>query len=126
MPGTTGQAEAGRKEGRRNVSDVRVLLCTCPPSAADGLAAALVERRLVACVNAIAGVASRYRWKGEVVKDDETLLILKTTTARVADIISVLKDLHPYDVPELLSLPVEEGSEGYINWVRAETAPGES
>ena len=45
------------------MSDVRVLLCTCPPAAADGLAAALVERRLVACVNAIPGVASRYRWK---------------------------------------------------------------
>ena len=108
------------------MSDVRVLLCTCPPAAADGLAAALVERRLVACVNAIPGVASRYRWKGRVEKDDETLLILKTTAARVADIVSALKELHPFDVPELLSLPVEEGAEGYINWVREETAPDES
>ena len=108
------------------MSDVRVLLCTCPPSAADRLATALVERRLVACVNAVAGVASRYRWKGKVEKDEETLLILKTTTARVADVISALKDLHPYDVPELLSLAVEEGAEDYLNWVRAETVPDES
>lgn len=107
------------------MSDVRVLLCTCPPEAADRLATALVERRLVACVNAIPGVASRYRWKGKVEKDDETLLILKTTTARIADIVSALEDLHPYDVPELLSLAVEDGAEGYINWVREETAPDE-
>lgn len=108
------------------MSDVSVLLCTCPPQAADDLAVALLERRLVACVNAIAGVASRYRWKGKVERDDETLLVLKTTAERVPEVIAALEELHPYDVPELLALPVAEGAASYLNWVREETAPAGS
>jgi len=106
------------------MSDVRVLLCTCPPAAADTLAAALLERRLVACVNVIPGVSSRYRWKGKLEKEDESLLILKTTSDQIAGIGEALDELHPYDVFELLSLPVEEGNAGYLRWVSATTGPG--
>jgi periplasmic divalent cation tolerance protein len=102
-------------------STARVLLCTCPPAAAEAIAEALLERRLVACVNAIAGVTSRYRWKGALERDEETLLVLKTEAARVPQVIAALKGLHPYDVPELLSLPVEEGATPYLAWVKAET-----
>lgn len=108
------------------MSGVRVLLCTCPSDAADKLAAALLERRLVACVNVIAGVSSRYRWKGKLEKDEESLLILKTTREHFAGIDAALKELHPYDVFELLSLPVEEGAEAYLRWVSEETGPGAS
>ena len=74
-------------------------------------------------MNEIKGVASRYHWKGKLEKDDESLLIIKTGRDRVGDVIAALRDLHPYDVPELLSLPVEEGSEAYLRWVNEESAP---
>jgi periplasmic divalent cation tolerance protein len=99
-----------------------VLLCTCPPAAAETIAEALLARRLVACVNAIPGVVSRYRWKGSLQRDDETLLVLKTEAVRVPQVIAALEELHPYEVPELLSLPVDDGAARYLAWVREETA----
>ena len=69
----------------------------------------------------IRDVVSRYRWEGELHTDEETLLILKTDADRVDDIIEALRELHPYEVPELLSLPVEKGNPAYLDWVRAET-----
>ena len=102
---------------------VRVLLCTCPPDAADSIAAGLLERRLVACVNVVGGVASRYRWKGKLERDQESLLVIKTQGARVPAVIEAQKELHPYEVPELLALPVESGAEPYLRWVSEETAP---
>jgi periplasmic divalent cation tolerance protein len=104
---------------------VRVLLCTCPPDAAEAIATGLLERRLVACVNALPGVVSRYWWRDGIERDEETLLILKTTPARVQEVFDALGDLHPYEVPELLSLPVEEGAGPYADWVNRETAPRE-
>ena len=104
-------------------ADARVLLCTCPADAVERLAAGLLERRLVACVNAIPGVVSRYWWKDKLEHEDETLLLLKTEARHVPAVIAALDVLHPYDVPELLALPVEAGAEPYLAWVKAETAP---
>lgn len=102
----------------------RVLLCTCPPDAAEGIAKGLLERRLVACVNALPGVVSRYWWNGALERDEETLLVMKTEASRVPEVIAALKGLHPYEVPELLSLPIEAGAEPYLAWVNRETAQG--
>ena len=66
----------------------RILLCTCPPEAAEAVAVGLLNRRLVACVNAVPGVVSRYWWKGQISRDDETLLILKTDAHRVPEVIA--------------------------------------
>ncbi|MCK6461413.1 MAG: divalent-cation tolerance protein CutA [Planctomycetes bacterium] len=99
----------------------RVLLCTCPPDAAERIAGGLLEKRLVACVNALPGVVSRYWWKGAIQRDDETLLVMKTEASLVPEVIAALKGLHPYEVPELLALPVEAGAEPYLAWVRGET-----
>ena len=99
----------------------RVLLCTCPPAAAEKIAKGLLDRRLVACVNAVPGIVSRYWWKGKLERDDETLLLMKTEASRVPEVIAALKDLHPYEVPELLALPVDAGAEPYLAWVRDET-----
>lgn len=74
-------------------------------------------------MNEIKGVSSRYRWKGELEKEEESLLVIKTEHDRVRDLIAALEDLHPYDVPELLSLPVEQGAEAYLRWVNDESAP---
>ncbi len=100
----------------------RVLLCTCPPAAAETIAKGLLDRKLVACVNEVKGVVSRYWWKGKLERDDETLLVMKTEAGRVPEVIAALKDLHPYEVPELLSLPVDAGAEPYLAWLKGECA----
>jgi periplasmic divalent cation tolerance protein len=74
-------------------------------------------------VNVVPAVTSHYRWKDELQRDREALLILKTEAACVGDLVAALDDLHPYDVPELLSLPVEAGAEPYLRWVRESTEP---
>ena len=74
-------------------------------------------------MNAVPGVVSRYWWRDKLEREDETLLLLKTEAQHVPAVIAALKELHPYDVPELLALPVDTGAEPYLAWVKAETAP---
>lgn len=81
----------------------------------------LVGERLIACMNIIEGVTSVYRWDGEVTEDTEALGIVKTTAARAGAVEERIRELHPYDVPEVLFLPVATGSEAYLNWVASET-----
>ncbi|MHC4849980.1 MAG: divalent-cation tolerance protein CutA [Planctomycetota bacterium] len=102
------------------MSDARVLLCTAPPEQAESVARALLERRLVACVNIVPGARSLYWWQGKLEDERESLLILKTTADRVDRLIEALKDVHPYDTPELVSLPVEKGNPPYLDWLRGE------
>ena len=85
------------------------------------LARTLVERRLVACVNVLPGVRSLYRWEGRVADDREVLLIMKTRTERYEALSAAIEELHPYDVPELISVPLHGGSAGYLSWVDAAT-----
>jgi periplasmic divalent cation tolerance protein len=102
---------------------MHVVLSTCSPADARGIARRLVEERLAACCNAVPGVESTYWWEGEVQTDSETLLIFKTPGDRVAALMARLEELHPYDVPEMLALPVEAGFEPYIAWVEREGRP---
>ena len=102
------------------MSDVRVLLCTVPPDKADDVARALLDRRLVACVNILPGARSLYRWKGALEEASESLLVLKTVADKVNALTEAIHEVHPYDVPELLSLPVEGGSPAYLDWLRGE------
>ena len=104
-----------------NPSDVHVVLCTCPAEAVEVLSRRLVEGRLVACVNVIPAVRSVYRWEGKVEEETESLLIMKTQRARLTSLIEALESEHPYDVPEVLALPVEAGSSPYLDWVIGET-----
>jgi periplasmic divalent cation tolerance protein len=101
---------------------MRVVLCTAPVDRAEELARALVEERLAACVNIVPHVTSVYRWKGAVERDSEALLVIKSPAALFARLEARLRELHPYEVFELLALPVEEGHRPYLDWVRAETA----
>lgn len=102
-------------------SDVRVVLVTAPDQdVASRLARALVESRLVACVNVVPGVESIYRWEGEVEQASEVLLLIKTREDRCAALEQRVRDLHPYDVPEVLVLPAVGGSAAYLDWVREE------
>jgi periplasmic divalent cation tolerance protein len=84
---------------------------------ASKLARALVERRVVACVNVSGPVRSFYSWKGKLEDDREYLLFMKTRSDRFAELEAVLDELHPYDVPELIAVPIERGSAAYLGWI---------
>jgi len=98
---------------------VILALSTCPDeAAAQRIAATLVSERLATCVNRLSGVRSTYIWQGQLQDDPEILLIIKTTAARVAELEARLKALHPYELPELVIVPVTGGNERYLEWVR--------
>lgn len=88
---------------------------------AEELARALVDERLAACVNIIAGVRSVYRWEGQVHEDDEVLCLAKTRPDLLPALCARVETLHPYDVPEILAFEVAEGSAAYLDWLEAET-----
>jgi len=100
-----------------------VVLCTVPPRDAHRIAEALVEERLAACVNVLPALTSYYRWEGKMQQDEESLLLIKTTSDAYGRLERRLKELHPYSVPEILALPVREGSEDYLRWVLREVSP---
>jgi periplasmic divalent cation tolerance protein len=104
-------------------TDVVVALSTFPPADADRLAEALVGERLAACVNLVAPVTSVYRWEGAIERGAEVLAVIKTTADRVDALAARLRELHPYQVPELVVIPVERGLPAYLDWVRTETTP---
>jgi periplasmic divalent cation tolerance protein len=105
------------------MTDALVVLVTAPGAAeAATLARALVEERLAACGNVIPGLRSIYRWEGKVQEDAEALLVLKTTRARFEALRERILALHPYQVPEVLALPVEAGSAPYLAWIAGATA----
>ncbi|MGQ9555546.1 MAG: divalent-cation tolerance protein CutA [Anaerolineae bacterium] len=107
--------------GGREAMDVdgefRVVLVTAPPDVAERLAGALVSERLAACVNIIPAVRSVYRWQGEIQWDNEALLLIKTSTALLPCLTERVQALHPYDVPEILALPIVSGNRSYLNWL---------
>ena len=100
-------------------SDVLVVLSTMPAAAAEQLAETLVGERLAACVNLVGPVRSIYRWEGAIQKDEEILAVIKTTAARYDALAERLRAVHPYQVPEIVALPVGAGHAPYLDWVRA-------
>ena len=84
---------------------------------AASLASALVERRLAACVNIVRGVRSIYRWKGEICKDEECLLVIKTAADRFPDLCHTIRELHPYELPEIVLLPIAGADADYAAWL---------
>ena len=81
------------------------------------LARALVERRLAACVNVVPGVVSHYRWQGELQRDEERLLVIKTRAERIEALRDALRELHPYELPELVAFEISAGSPEYLKWL---------
>ncbi len=104
-----------------DASDLRVLLCTAPAEKAEEVANALLQSRLAACVNILPGLLSLYWWKGEICRDGESLLLIKTTAPRVQELAARLVEVHPYQTPELLALSVQNGLAPYVEWVKRET-----
>lgn len=89
---------------------------------ADRVARELVSRRLAACVNILPAVQSVYRWNGAVEEASEIPLLIKTSAARYAELEAAMKVLHPYEVPELIAMPITAGLPAYLGWVASETA----
>jgi periplasmic divalent cation tolerance protein len=99
-----------------------IALTTLP---ADGnveqLAERLVEERLAACVSILPPMRSVYRWQGAIERADERQLLIKTTTARLTELEARLRQLHSYDVPEFIVVPIAQGSADYLSWLSAST-----
>jgi periplasmic divalent cation tolerance protein len=102
--------------------EVVLCLSTAPdPAEAERIARALVEERLIACATLLPGALSIYRWEGEVRRDGEVVLLMKTRRAAVPRLKERLPELHPYEVPELLVCGVQDGLAPYCGWVLEET-----
>jgi len=103
---------------------VIAVLTNLPDSAsAFNLARSLVERRLAACVNVLAPATSFYRWEERLQQEQETPLIIKTTTEAYDQLERAIRELHPYELPEIIALPVIRGFDNYLGWVASECKP---
>ena len=103
------------------VSALVVLTTLANIEDARSLVSRLVSDRLVACGTIVGNALSVYTWQGKLENTEETLVVLKTTSDRWDDLESVVHELHPYDVPELLALPVVKGLPAYLRWVADQT-----
>jgi periplasmic divalent cation tolerance protein len=101
-----------------------LVLTNCPDEAVAGqIAEALIDARLAACVNILAPCRSLYRWQGKLESASEIPLLIKTTAASYPALETAIRQLHPYDLPEIIALPIERGLPDYLNWLSAETLP---
>lgn len=100
-----------------------VVLITAPsPQVAEELADAVIAQRLAACVNIMPAMRSIFRWNGAIQREQETLLLLKSRAALFNDIVALISPRHPYDVPEIIALPVQAGLDAYLRWIDRETS----
>lgn len=99
-------------------SPLLVVYCTCPDQAtAEHIAETVIDERLAACVNLVPGLTSIYRWQGQIQRETEMLLIMKTGNMAYPRLETRLRELHPYEVPEIIALPIQSGSAAYLNWI---------
>jgi periplasmic divalent cation tolerance protein len=92
-------------------------------AAAEKLADALVAQQVAACVNILAPCRSVFRWKGAVQHDEEHPVLIKTTRERYPALEAAIRAVHPYELPEIIAVPIERGLPAYLDWVAAETSP---
>jgi periplasmic divalent cation tolerance protein len=104
----------------KKANAVMVLVTVSGRAEADSIASILLEGRKAACVNIIPGVSSRFWWKGKIDSAEEVLLLIKTRSSAVPEIIELVKKNHSYNVPEIIALPIIDGSDDYLSWIDAE------
>ncbi len=105
------------------MDDIVIVLTNLPDrAAAVKLAQELVTRRLAACVNVLAECTSVYRWKGGIENAAEVPVLIKTRAGRYAEVEAAIRSLHPYELPEIIAVPVQRGFDEYLQWVTDETA----
>jgi len=99
-------------------SSTLLVLCTCPDhESANRIANHLVENRLAACVNISAPIKSVYRWQGAIETADEHMLLIKTSASSYEELEQAVLSLHPYELPEVIAVPVERGQQNYLGWI---------
>jgi len=106
------------------MENIRVVFVSIPRDEANKLARGLVEKRLAACVNVVPKIESYFWWDNKLEHDEEALLIIKTTQQRFDELRAWVVENHPYDLPEIISLPLSDGLSDYIEWVKKETERG--
>jgi periplasmic divalent cation tolerance protein len=99
-------------------TEIVVVYVTCPENDAARIARSIVERKLAACVNIVPTVRSIYRWQGVIEDQPESLLIMKTAQSRFDALRAGVIEVHPYEVPEVVALPIVAGHSPYLGWVR--------
>jgi periplasmic divalent cation tolerance protein len=105
------------------MTDAVLVLTSLPsPETAAQVAKVVVGEKLAACANILPAVRSIYRWQGKVQDENEVLVLLKTQRVHYARLKARILELHPYDVPEVLAIPVEQGHAAYLEWIARETA----
>jgi len=106
------------------MTEALVVLTNCPDAEiADRIGRTLVEQGLAACVNRLAPVESIYRWQGAIERATEVPLMIKTTRERYGDVEQAIRQLHPYQVPEIIALSIVDGHAAYLRWLRDATQP---
>ncbi len=104
------------------MEQVLLIMTNLPDMAsAQSMARRLVEQRLAACVNCLPAVQSTYRWQGVIEQAEEVTLLIKSVAGRYAELEAAIKGTHPYQVPEIIALPVTAGLPAYLDWVVQET-----
>lgn len=100
-----------------------LILCTCPDEAtARIIADHLVDQQLAACVNILPGLTSVYQWQGKRETAQEHLLLIKTTNEAYQTLEQSITELHPYELPEVIAVPINQGLDGYLQWIEQQTA----
>lgn len=98
--------------------DKLLIYCTCPDRAsADRIAGHLVTKRLAACVSIVASVTSIYRWQDKLETTEEQLLLIKTSPARYTELEQAILSVHPYELPEIIAVPIKRGLPAYLHWI---------
>ena len=108
--------------GQRRTGTLLVLTTLPDQDSASHIASALVERRLAACVNILPAGTSVYEWQGEVHQDSEHVLLIKSSDACFSQLQDTLLDLHPYELPEIVAVPISHGLPDYVNWIKESTS----
>jgi periplasmic divalent cation tolerance protein len=99
-----------------------LILCTCPDQAtAQTIANQLVDQALAACVNILPGLTSIYQWRGKRETAQEHLLLIKTTDEAYKTLEQAITELHPYELPEVIAVPITQGLNGYLQWIELQT-----
>ena len=104
---------------------IQVITTTDTKAGAQAIASALVEKRLAACVQIIGPITSTYRWQGEIETTEEWLCLIKSRRDLYEALEEAIREVHPYDVPEILAVPVVAGSRDYLDWMDGELQEGE-
>jgi len=96
----------------------QIILCTYPDQkSAEHIAEHLISHKLAACINIIAGVTSIYEWRGQIEKSQEHQMIIKSHSDKYSEIEGTIKSLHPYELPEIIAVPIERGHPDYLQWI---------